>query len=123
MNPKTEQILEVVRELREARAKGTKSEWVLFTEHMRHWQNDIISSDENGEFVLAQMNRNMPEWKSDAEFICLAANKIDQLCEALEVCIEAIEDISSGIYESFIATHIAERGLEKAAEILGRGEK
>lgn len=82
--------LEKAKQLKEAREKAT-SRWYVFHEKMRHMKNDLIGVDccEEEPFVVAQMNRNMDNWKNDLTFLHIAANHTSELMDFL---LELVED-------------------------------
>lgn len=76
----------------EARAKATP---LYYTKHqkMKHFTDYLIGVDccQEEPFVIADMNRNMDNWKHDLEFIALAANEITKLTKALSVAVESLQ--------------------------------
>lgn len=154
MNPKTEQILETVRELREARKNATQGEWAVYNNTFDAGVVTNIRTAKLGEYSSFNCGLIYDKWicggepseghfdGPDAEFVALAANKMDQLCEALEVCVEAMEELNeftSSIVEDMehyfenkcvptadevnqcaIADSKLRYAVGKAAEILGR---
>ncbi len=135
MKTKSEQILETVRELREARALASNGEWFYGDiNSIESWyrvctiERELFStktfSNHNSPHAIQKMH--------NCEFVSLAANKMDQLCEALEVCVEGLkkyEQLDADFVKKYnshrypgqdIAFSFAEHALTKAAEILGR---
>jgi hypothetical protein len=66
---------------------------MTFHSKLEHCQNDIIGSDccDEEPFVVAQMNRNMDNWKSDLDFLVHSKTDIAYLLSAVEIMHHALE--------------------------------
>lgn len=123
---KVEQIKKELKIINEARDKATK----IISKGMPHYNDYLIGHDKDGTFVLANMNRNMTNWKNDIDFFILSANRIEQLTKSIEVMAEAL--ISIKRYETMTncpqheinhallveAPYEASEALEKVSKIL-----
>ena len=111
---------------------ATPGRWTTFHPRFRYCANDICADDEKNEpFVLAQMNRNMPNWKEDADFIAHARTDIYDLLRVVEIQREALRriathaNISSNHKKEYegdsysLILELAKQALALAREILG----
>lgn len=111
---KSEQILETIKMLREARANADEGPWQSKKRDIDAPQVETRHSF----FNVTTGNFN------DAYFIALSANKMDQLCEALELCVQALQityPVPSACGNTI--NNFNRQTLTKAAEILAKEPK
>lgn len=119
----TDNALKIIKDelerINEARAKATP---LYYTKHqkMKHFTDYLIGVDccQEEPFVIADMNRNMDNWKHDLEFIDMAANEITNLTKALSVAVENLKKYSHEQYHGFVARE----ALTTIANILSGGK-
>lgn len=113
----TEQILETVRELREARA------WTVCS---------VYSTDHDAmKWFVSRDSEITPEVEKPERVQVIEANKMDQLCDALEICVEALRRIGCRQLIEIGVTcrpHQIEKciscgAIDKSASILAKGKE
>lgn len=111
----------------EARAKATP---LYYTKHekMKHFTDYLIGVDccQEEPFVIADMNRQMDNWKHDLEFIALAANEITNLTKALSVAVTTLESYKEAFFyvdgQIYKTGSKADLSLNTIANILSGGK-
>lgn len=81
----------LIQRMKVARAKATKNIWLpdYCPEHYNGKVPDMIKTDKTSD-VICTFSYHNAEDKENAEFICLAANEVHKLIEALEIAQEAL---------------------------------
>lgn len=122
MNPKAKQILETVRELREAEKIEFETSWGYVK---CHDESHVWFPRFFGEGIASKINRRT----TNVLLTFNNANKIDQLCEALEKLSEAIHNKAYCNCQQSIAQGYNVKpcwgcvALKEVAEILEKGRE
>lgn len=123
-------LQDTLNDMEEKAKKATPGKWTTFHPKLRYCANDIAAETRGGEpFVLAQMNRNMENWKEDASYIAACSPDtvlalITALREAHEHAVEHVSncfDMRCGdckMFGSWLAKYGAKAPISNA-----KGEK
>lgn len=124
MSTDAEKIKAFALEIKDARAKAAQGEWNQTRSHGmgETWVN--LYCDETLLFCMSSDSENKIDDFPDADFVCLASNKIDQLCnmviemtEGLEVIrTQAVQSVESAQYAGYKKEDVADMILTKLAE-------
>ncbi len=86
------EMKKLAEKLIELRKMATK----VYHSKMKHMADYLCGEDGDGDFVMAEFNRGMPNWKRDLEFCIFASNHAADIAERmlrLEAMVISKEDL------------------------------
>lgn len=81
------EMKKLAEKLIELRKMATK----VYHSKMKHMTDYLCGEDEDGDFVMAEFNRGMPNWKRDLEFCIFASNHAADIAERMLRLEKALE--------------------------------